>query len=680
MNESSTPTALVKVFGDFESRVKTASRRNFDSRSSFGRHPSGSSYSSAFKQTSATGNRMSHGGLVSSALRGRLNFDSPKKRTSSVLDDPLTGFERYPKAVKSEDNRQMQSEMEHMKIELIQKDADNVSLEAEIKQKEALMKKMEIEIQKDRLLRENEREKMVRQNRNDNELIEDLKAKINRLTKRREHNAEYDEMRPLRDRNRDSIDHQNEVERLTEELILLRDQVYEVRTEKEHKEMEYQEQILTYSNENSELKEQLKLKDEQKPTDSSELQKELEKAKGDLGIAQQEIKRLESELKTVEEDKIQQRIMKKKLDNYARMEKSMSTLKNENKLLNDTADNSQLLKEQIEDLKERLTKSEECLAESRQKQESLFFAERQLNQWKSICYRLLSTSERSKYGNDFGPDILSAKISDLQQELLAKSDEIEVEKSNDRAKDHQIKTIQDEVEKMNEKSSQDKLNLTEANNLIKRFKRKLLLVSKERDSYKGVLESYEHELTFTGAAFEKDRVSALENSLKDYRETVERLEELLSEARSTRKDSNENQALRQEVENLTAKIEALEREKINAVQSLYDQPSGSKVLHFLNNPLQQSSESRKQDFNELKTENTALKARIQLLEEGQTKDLTLLVGHKLDEGTSSEEVKDLKDQLKAAEIRKQRLIEAFKKTSQDFREVAYRLTGMSFII
>lgn len=36
---------------------------------------------------------------------------------------------------------------------------------------------------------------------------------------------------------------------------------------------------------------------------------------------------------------------------------------------------------------------------------------------------------------------------------------------------------------------------------------------------------------------------------------------------------------------------------------------------------------------------------------------------------------ELKEQLRAAEVRKQRLIEAFKKTSQDFREVCYTLTG-----
>ncbi len=38
-------------------------------------------------------------------------------------------------------------------------------------------------------------------------------------------------------------------------------------------------------------------------------------------------------------------------------------------------------------------------------------------------------------------------------------------------------------------------------------------------------------------------------------------------------------------------------------------------------------------------------------------------------------ISELREQLQAAEVRKQRLIEAFKKTSQDFREVCYQLTG-----
>merc|ERR1719461_404191 len=103
-----------------------------------------------------------------------------------------------------------------------------------------------------------------------------------------------------------------------------------------------------------------------------------------------------------------------------------------------------------------------------------------------------------------------------------------------------------QIQEMTKKSTTDKQNLGEQANLIKRFKRKLLLVSKERDSYKGVLESYEHELTFSGAAFEKDRITAMEASLKDYKDTVERLEELLSSARSLKEVETEKQ-LRDEV-------------------------------------------------------------------------------------------------------------------------------------
>ena len=140
---------------------------------------------------------------------------------------------------------------------------------------------------------------------------------------------------------------------------------------------------------------------------------------------------------------------------------------------------------------------------------------------------------------------------------------------------------------LNKKSEVDKQNLTEQANLIKRFKRKLLLVSKERDSYKGVLESYEHELTFTGAAFEKDRVTALEASLKDYKDTVERLEELLSNARSKEQIDAEKQ-LRQEVSALKNQIKELQEEKIALPVEEVDDKN-SKVFHFLNNPLKQAS-------------------------------------------------------------------------------------------
>ena len=67
-------------------------------------------------------------------------------------------------------------------------------------------------------------------------------------------------------------------------------------------------------------------------------------------------------------------------------------------------------------------------------------------------------------------------------------------------------------------------------------------------------------------------------------------------------------------------------------------PEETRVLHYRNNPNAQAVGQREEDFKNLQNENEALKARVHLLEEGQTKDLTILVGQKVEEGTSSAEV------------------------------------------
>merc|ERR1712059_125937 len=100
-------------------------------------------------------------------------------------------------------------------------------------------------------------------------------------------------------------------------------------------------------------------------------------------------------------------------------------------------------------------------------------------------------------------------------------------------------------------------------------------------------------------------------------------------------------------------------------------PADTMVLHGHNNPTSQAVAKKAQEMTELGTENKALKTRVKLLEEGQTRDLTMLVGQKIEEGEGSQQV----EQLSKADLRKQRLMEAFKKTSHEFREVVYQLTG-----
>ena len=54
----------------------------------------------------------------------------------------------------------------------------------------------------------------------------------------------------------------------------------------------------------------------------------------------------------------------------------------------------------------------------------------------------------------------------------------------------------------------------EQTRLLKRLQRKLLLVTKERDSYKGVLDSYEKEVTLSGQEMDKERFAAQEKTLE----------------------------------------------------------------------------------------------------------------------------------------------------------------------
>ena len=82
------------------------------------------------------------------------------------------------------------------------------------------------------------------------------------------------------------------------------------------------------------------------------------------------------------------------------------------------------------------------------------------------------------------------------------------------------------------------------------------------------------------------------------------------------------------------------------------------------NPLSSAVEKEGRMKEELQKDNDALRARIQLLEEGQTKDLTMMVGHRLEEGVSSQEVQNLQEQLKSSDLKNQRIMEMFKKTSK----------------
>merc|ERR1719322_1663869 len=176
----------------------------------------------------------------------------------------------------------------------------------------------------------------------------------------------------------------------------------------------------------------------------------------------------------------------------------------------------------------------------------------------------------------------------------------------------------------------------EQTRLVKKLQRKLLLVTRERDSFKGILDSYEKEMTVTEDNIYQDKITALEKTIAEYKAIVEMLEEDKKVGSPVAPAEAVNSAelidLKNKLHNLQEKNEKLELElERRAIKGDFN-PTDTKVLHFTNNPTAKAVEKRAAEMSELLNENTSLKARVKLLEEGQTKDLTLMVGARVEEG------------------------------------------------
>ncbi|XP_023338287.1 mitotic spindle assembly checkpoint protein MAD1-like [Eurytemora carolleeae] len=181
-------------------------------------------------------------------------------------------------------------------------------------------------------------------------------------------------------------------------------------------------------------------------------------------------------------------------------------------------------------------------------------------------------------------------------------------------------------------------------------------------------------MTLSGNQWEQEKIIGLEKTLEEYKAMVEMLMEK-DGADGIEKNRSELVLLRENYSQLKNKYMKLELElDRRSIRGDYD-PTDTKVLHLRMNPLNSAVMKEARMKEELQKDNDALRARIQLLEEGQTKDLTMMVGHRLEEGVSSQEVQNLQEQLKSSDLKNQRIMEMFKKTSKEFREFVFQTTG-----
>ncbi|XP_045460678.1 mitotic spindle assembly checkpoint protein MAD1 [Harmonia axyridis] len=420
-------------------------------------------------------------------------------------------------------------------------------------------------------------------------------------------------------------------------------------------------------------------------------------ATAELELKNAEIQKLHFKLKELEyikenyiEYQEQSKTQAKKLSQYNDMEKENQKLREENQRIKDEIRNKLVLEEEVHDLKNRLMKFKDQEAKFSSVQMQVVQAEMYLNEWKAIARGILEETQ----ANDTAlPHLLRSAVERLQHHELALTDEKVTLQSQLNTALHEAKVAKEELAKNQKLLTKLSSTDEQKKNLIHRMQKKLLLVSRERDSYRLQLDSYERDLTMTvnttalgtQAALQvqglKERVENLEKIVTEYRDLVAKLENDLQNAENysvsdlppvkleqISRLQSDYEKLKQENERLRERKDQLE---IQLEEYLVgnDTLKGGNVYHLQNNPLTDCLNQREVLIDKLEEEVDRLKRKIKNMEEGMESSRLA------DISMSTREVHLLKEEIKNKETQHTQMKEYFKSTMQEFRDVVYMLFG-----
>ncbi|KAL0271209.1 UNVERIFIED_CONTAM: hypothetical protein PYX00_008378 [Menopon gallinae] len=495
---------------------------------------------------------------------------------------------------------------------------------------------------------------------------------------------------------------ESEKAKLNEKLLQLERENNELKGKCDEVEISSQSSVTKFQEEIQNLKEEnerLKLNLEEKTELCSNLEDRLSAAlkafndadsvKDELHLLKIKLQELESEKAQFEESRRLTVVLSEKVLKLPEMEKELQAKRQEVANLRLSVHNKVVLEELIHDLKLKLSAVEEREKQIPPLKAKLAELEMELKKWHTLA---------ADFGTEPTIDSLRWYIESLQEKELNASVETNNLNASIRSSETKLSTLQNELQNMKQIKEKLESSLQKLKVEVQVLRKKSILVTRERDSYRQQLDLYEKDLTMTGLSNEnfnneiftqmKDRIKTLEESLEEYRKHVEVLENQLKECREEDPVDNlaEIRKLKEEVQNLEetnkflSKIrDELERKlEIRALKGEYLSPD-TKILHFRDNPLAEAQRKQKEDIASLQEECDRLRTRVQLLESGEVMDITQKVGENI-QFLSSERVKELEKELESANLKMQRLKEVYRKTSQEFCDVSFMLLGYRIVL
>eukprot|EP00057_Strongylocentrotus_purpuratus_P018628 XP_011673102.1 PREDICTED: mitotic spindle assembly checkpoint protein MAD1 isoform X2 [Strongylocentrotus purpuratus] len=442
---------------------------------------------------------------------------------------------------------------------------------------------------------------------------------------------------------------------------------------------------------------------------ASSQRRAIEEYKAQLVNAQHKIQVLEQQIEAQKDSAVVARAVQSDVQKVGKLELENTKLRQENAYYRETCENNSLLKEKMSGLEAKLLRAEERstqLAELQVENEDL---RARLHRWESI-----SGDQPSRPKS---PSEMVQKICDLQRGQVSLLEQQGQYMASAHSHEEAYKATKGDLKSMKQLLVKEKEQNKQQNDLVKRLQRRLLMLTKERDGMRQILNSYDAEVTHSGFELQANtRLKQAEENVQMCHRQIEQLDAALAKSKEEAghyrlqvkqlelelvhlKDeltmtkeslskivpggtSGSEEELKKRVEELEEECKKLaERNESlelhlerSALKGDYD-PTKTKIITFSMNPAAMAKKQRGEELERLRTECETLRQRVRVLEESSGDGASSeTVANRIGE-EQTRAVQDVRKELGLSELRNQRLKEVFAQKIQEFRQACYRLTG-----
>ncbi|XP_068002771.1 mitotic spindle assembly checkpoint protein MAD1 [Melanerpes formicivorus] len=628
---------------------------------------------------------------VFSTLRSLNNFISQRMEGVSGVATPSSSQSSLQAQYQQRMQLEEQAGQIHSKSQLLQ-------VEREKMQMEVIHKRARIELEKAANTNARNYEREADRNQ---ELLTRIKQyqereaeAENKLREQMEMNKSY--KKSMETMSKKLQEKESKLAEANETITVLKGKISELQWNIMNQEM----QMTSQDSQKQELMEQLDVQQKKWQEASQQIQT-LQANQSLLTEYEQKIKDLEQKFSQQEHDALIVKNMKAELARFPKMERELRQLREENAYFREMKENNGLLKEEVEGLQRKLERYEKVQAQLvavELENEKLLG---RLKSWEKL--------DQSTGLNIRTPDDLSRQIVALQQRELVLKEQNSTITNSARILEKARQQLQEEMLRIQGQLLDEKKKREQHEALVRRLQKRVLLLTKERDGMRAILESYDSELTPAEHSPQLSRrmreaeemvqklhahnaeleaqLSQVLEEVGNHKQRAEMLEVELKALKSQECTAEQSTIIsKEEVDTLRLKIEELEAERSKleeenrslemkleklTLQGDYD-PSRTKVLHFSMNPASLAKQQRKEEQQSLQEECERLREMLRAVEGGGSIPGSL-------EGVGSfqspQEIAELKKQVESAELKNQRLKEVFQTKIQEFRKVCYSLTG-----